>query len=88
MDHIIFAQADKNLGPVAVELPRDIKDGLTHLLDNTTESKVLAELEALFHKIQEWTVTFRRFLNNDIVDYIRNKLNTSRVESFGYFYLL
>ena len=34
MKQIIFASADKNLGPVAVTLEQYIKDALTHLSDS------------------------------------------------------
>ena len=47
MKQIIFASADKNLGPVAVTLEQYIKDALTHLSDsNTYEMLSSAEAEA------------------------------------------
>ena len=32
-DSVVYASADKNLGPVAIELVRYILDGLKHLKD-------------------------------------------------------
>ena len=43
---VIFALADKNLGPVAVTLEQYIKDGLIHLMDASTY-EIISEQEAL-----------------------------------------
>ena len=45
MRNIIFSQADKNLGPVAVTLEQYIKDALVHLSDPETY-ELLTESEA------------------------------------------
>ena len=62
-DQIVFALADKGLGPVAIELERYIKDGLKHLQDASTyeiipESQALAENDKLRKEIYTWTVQF------------------------------
>ena len=92
-DQIVIANADKNLGPTAVELPRYIKDALTHLTDSTTykilpESQALDEATALRQTILDWINTHRKVLEDNAVEYIRTKLNECKDDPFGYFYLL
>ncbi len=43
---IMFAQADKNLGPVSVSIIYYIQDGLIHLKDKTTY-QIISEEQAL-----------------------------------------
>ena len=45
MKQMIFASADKNLGPVAVTLEQYIKDALTHL-SNSNAYEMLSSAEA------------------------------------------
>ena len=92
-DQVVFAQADKNLGPVAIELPRYITDGLKHLNDATTyvflsEAQALTEITELKTEIYSWTVKWRQLLDDDAVFYIRDKLEEAENDPFGYFYLL
>ena len=62
-DQIVFALADKGLGPVVIQLERYIKDGLKHLQDASTykiipEDQALAENDILRKEIYAWTVHF------------------------------
>ena len=43
MKQILFASADKNLGPVAVKLEQYIKDALIHLSNGSTYEMLLSE---------------------------------------------
>ena len=93
MKEIIFAQADKNLGPVAVTLEQYIKDALVHLSDPETyelltESEARARDEELRLEIRRWLIKFSNSVELDARNYIRSKLDETESDPFGYFYLL
>ena len=90
---VVFALADKNLGPVAVSLARYIKDGLLHLQDASTyiilpEHEAAEEDRQLRVEISEWLSKYRDDLTSEHWAYIRKKLEETADEPFGYFYLL
>lgn len=90
---IIFALADKNLGPVAVTLEQYIKDGLTHLMDTSTY-EIISEQESfrrdkeLRTKMRKWILKHAIDLPQDVRQFLRSKLNETEADPFGYFYLL
>ena len=90
---MVYASADKNLGPVAIELVRYILDGLKHLKDKKTyklisEEQAQEEIKKLRRNILTWTFKWRPSLSASAVEYIRDKLDSSATDPFGYFYLL
>ena len=90
---MVYASADKNLGPVAIELVRYILDGLKHLKDEKTykiisEEQAQEEIKELRRDILNWTFKWRPSLSASAVEYIRDKLDSSAKDPFGYFYLL
>ena len=88
--NISFAQADKNIGPVAVTLEQYIKDALVHILDTSTY-EFLAESEALTRdadlrlQIKRWIFKSARFLDIDTRKYLRSKLDDTKADLFGCF---
>ena len=90
--HIIVAAADKNLGPVAVLLDRYIKDGLKHLQDHSTY-KIIPEQQAqeedaeLRLDIHDWMRRYRQELPRSTRRYLEKKLEETKEDPFGYFYL-
>ena len=93
MTSVVFASADKNLGPVAVSLLRYIRDGLKHLLDATTytiltKTQALQEDLELRQEILSWLDEWHELLLPDHRAYIRQKLKDTEEDPFGYFYLL
>ena len=92
---VVFANTDKNLGPVAVLLTKYIEDGLIHL-QNATTYKILSQTDAesenteLRKQIHRWTCKWRKLLKDSDVlyIYIRHRLRESEKDPFGYFYLL
>ena len=87
---IIFASADKSLGPVAMTLDRYIKDALTHLLDsNTYEILSSAEAEArdkdLSTAISNWISEYAIDLNIDTRRYLRKKTESYKGRPFWIF---
>ena len=91
--NIIFAQADKNLGPAAVTLEQYIKDALVHLADSSTyelltETEARSRDEDLRLDIRHWLHKYSRSLDIDTRIYIRSKLDKTKADPFGYFYLL
>ena len=89
MQEIIFANSDKNLGPVAVTLERYIQDALVHLTDRSTYEFISAKEaqkrnQALHSEIFEWTVKFRKEVGDDTVAYLRVKLKDSKKEPFSF----
>ena len=90
---IIFALADKNLGPVAVTLEQYIEDGLVHLMDTSTY-EIISEQEALKRdkelrtKIRKWIMKHAIDLPQDVRQFLRSKLSKTEAVPFGYFYLL
>ena len=92
-NQVVFALADKGLGPVAIELERYIQDRLKHLLDSKTykiiqEEQSLAESEDLCKEIYSWTFQFRKLLTDQSVNCIQKRLDETNLDPFGYFYLL
>lgn len=94
-DSIVFALADKGLGPVAVNLDRYIRDALVHLQDSETyeiisEEQALEEIRELHKTIWDWTAKYfgSPKVKQKHIDYIRKKLEETEDEPFGYFYLL
>ena len=66
----MYALADKGLGPVAVHLPRYIRDGLKHLTDEKSyviisESQAQEEATKLYSNIMDWTFEHRKSLNKN-----------------------
>ena len=91
-DQVVIALADKNLGPVGVELERYIRDALVHLTNQTTyaiipEPQALREVSELADEIFEWITSNRNSLTDDEAKYLRAKLSETYEEPFGYFYL-
>jgi hypothetical protein len=90
---IIIANADKNLGPVGIEVERYIKLGLDHLLDLLTY-ELLAEDQAednvitLKAAIHAWTVRHHCSLSNDTINFIKEHLDKATKDPLGHFYLL
>ena len=87
MKQIIFASADKNLGPVAVALEQYIKDALTHLSDsNTYEILLSAEAEArdkdLRTVVSNWISEYAIDLNIDTRRYLRKKTESYKGRPF------
>ena len=75
-DSNMYALADKGLGPVAVHLPRYIRDGLKHLTDEKSyviisESQAQEEATKLYSNIMDWTFEHRKSLPDSAVAYIR-----------------
>ena len=92
-DSVVIAQADKNLGPVAVALDRYIKDALAHLQDKSTytiisEEQAQAEAKDLRQAITDWAHEYHDCLTPDQAKYLRVKLEDTKADPFGYFYLL
>ena len=90
---IIIANADKNLGPVGIDVEKYIKMGLDHLLDPTTyelltESQAERDIDDLWKEIHAWTVRHRSSLPDDTVNFIREHMDKSMADPLGYFYLL
>ena len=90
---IVFALADKNLGPVAVTLEQYIKDGLIHLMDTSTyeiisEQEAFKRDEELHTKIRKWILKHAIYLPQDVRQFLRSKLSETEADPFGYFYLL
>ena len=78
MKQIIFASADKNLGPVAVTLEQYIKDALVHLSDSRTYEMLSSEeAEArdadLREAISEWIIEHAIDLDKHTRRYLRKK---------------
>ena len=89
---IIIANADKNLGPVGIDVEKYIKLGLDHLLDPATyelltESQAEQDIDDLRKEIYAWTVRHRSSLPDDTVNFIREHMDKSMADPLGYFYL-
>ena len=74
-DSIVFAQADKNLGPAAVKLVRYIEDGLVHLRDAKTykilsEEEALSEVKELKIAILDWTRRWQHTITKEAYKFI------------------
>jgi hypothetical protein len=90
---VIIAQADKNLGPVGIDVKDYIKLGLEHLLDTLTykmltETQAARDIHELREEIYSWTIRHQRSLSDDVVDFIRKHLDNTADDPLGYFYLL
>ena len=90
---VIIANADKNLGPVGIDVEHYIKLGLTHLLDISTykilsEEQAEQDTNALRQDIHDWTIRHRRSLPDDTVHFIREHMDKAMADPLGYFYLL
>lgn len=92
-DQIVYCNTDKGLGPAGLELDKYIRWALKHLTDKKTYA-ILTEEEAwtaartLKDSIFNWTVEYRKMLNDDAVKFIRVKLEGALKDPFGYFYIL
>ena len=90
---VVFANSDKNFGPVAVKLEKYIRDGLDHLNDRSTY-ELISEREAvkrdkqLRKEIFAWTVKWRSQIGDEVVKFLRKSLKDTEEDPFGYFYLL
>jgi hypothetical protein len=92
-ESVIIANADKNLGPVGIDVEHYIKLGLDHLLDPSTyelltEEQANQDIEILWRDIYAWTVRHRSSLPDDTVNFIRAHLDKAMDDPLGYFYLL
>jgi hypothetical protein len=92
-ESVIIANADKNLGPVGIDVEHYIKLGLDHLLNPSTyelltEDQAKQETDALWQAIYAWTVNHRNSLSDDTVFFIRDHLDKTKMDPLGYFYLL
>jgi hypothetical protein len=92
-ESIIIANADKNLGPVGIDMKHCIKLGLDHLLDPSTYELLTKEqadndIQDLWSAIYAWTVRHHRLLPDDTVNSIRKHMDKASKDSLGYFYLL
>jgi len=92
-ESIIIANADKNLGPVGINVEHYIKLGLDHLLDPSTyelltEDQANHDITKLRKDIHAWTIRHRSSLPNDTVNFIREHMTKAMADPFGYFYLL
>jgi hypothetical protein len=93
-DRFVYAHSDKGLGPVRVHISRYIEDALGFLLNPAayeiiSEEQALREVEELRTRILEWTREYRAVIkDDDAINYIRKKLEETRDDPFGYFYLL
>ncbi len=92
-ESVIIANADKNLGPVGIDVEHYIKLGLDHLLNPSTyelltEDQAKQKTDALWHNIYAWTVNHRNSLSDDTVFFIRDHLDKTKMDPLGYFYLL
>ena len=72
---VIIANADKNLGPVGIDVEHYIKLGLDHSLDSSTyklltESQTNQDIGNLWKEIHAWTVRHCSLLPNDTVNFI------------------
>ena len=91
-DHVT-AVADKGLGPVRVELTRYIRDALKHLTNRSTYEILSTEqgwedIRELKREIFGWILKHRRSLSKQEAAYLEKKLEITRLDPFGYFYLL
>ena len=94
-ENIMVIQADKNLGPVGVDVKQYIRWALDeHLLDSTTYVQVSEDdaQEAagkLFTEIYKWTRKYDSVesLTSDSQKYIRYHIQKNYFDPFGYFYL-
>ena len=93
LQNIIFANSDKNLRPVAVLLSKYIEDALLRVKDPSTY-RILSNEEVTFEDgnvrkdIFLWTANWKKFIGDDVVDFIRQRLENIEEDPFGYFYLL
>jgi hypothetical protein len=91
-ESVIIASADKNLGPVGIDVEQYIKLGLDHLLDPhtyelLTEDQAKKDTDDLWQDIYAWTVNHRSALPDDTVNFIREHLDKTKTDPLGYFYL-
>ena len=91
-DTCITANSDKGIGPVYVETPCYIKDGLVYLADAKmceiiSEEQRRKNITNLKHEFFMSKVWHFRVLSNLVVKYIRKKLDETEEDPFGYFYL-
>ena len=96
-ESVIVTQADKNLGPVAVDTSEYIRIALDdHLLDTSTyvqvpESDAKRIAYDLFNVIYLWTREYENISSLSVENkvYIRHHINKNlHDDPFGYFYLL
>jgi hypothetical protein len=90
---VIIAQADKNLGPVGIDIKDYIKLGLEHLLDTSTyemltKTQAARDIHELREEIYLWTIRHRCSLSDNVVNFIRKHLNNTADDPLRYFYLL
>jgi len=92
-DNIVIANSDKGLGPCGLDLPTYIKLALVHLTDKETyeiitEQQALEDITNLEQEIFRWTVEHRPTVGNAATTFIRKKLDDTRDDPFGYFYVM
>ena len=74
-------------------LDRYIKDALKHILDSSnyellSKDEAFKRDAALRKDIFKWTVKWCPQIEDDVVEFLRRTLNTTKKDPFGYFYLL
>ena len=90
---MIIANADKNLGPVGIDMEHYIKLGLDYLLDPSTYELLTKDqadhnIRDLRSAIHAWTVRYHSSLPDDTVNFIREHMDKASKDPLGYFYLL
>lgn len=90
---MIIANADKNLGPMGIDMEHYINLGLDYLLDPSTyvlltKDQANQDIHNLGLAIHAWTVHHHRSLPKDTVHFIREHMGKASKDPIGYFYLL
>jgi hypothetical protein len=91
--NIVILSADKGLGPFGVSLNKYREWGMRHLNNASTYSiinkeEALLAANNLYKQIYQWTQTYQHDLGENTTLYIRDKIEHSREDPFGSFYLL
>jgi hypothetical protein len=86
---VIIANADKNLGPVGINVEHYIKLGLDHLLDPSTyvfltKDQADQDIHDLGLAIHAWTVRHRCLLPNDTVYFIQEHMGKASKKPLRY----
>jgi hypothetical protein len=90
---VIIANADKNLGPMGIDMEHYINLGLDYLLDPSTyvlltKDQANQDIHNLGLAIHAWTVHHHCSLLEDTVHFIREHMGKASKDPIGYFYLL
>jgi hypothetical protein len=87
-ESIVIVNADKNLGPVGIDVKHYIKLGLDHLLDPSTYELLTKEqadhnIQDLRSAIHAWMVRHHRLLPDDTVNLIRKHMDKASKDPLG-----